>query len=128
MEAHTGENSHTHGHTGGEDHEDDGCDDDGDDDDDDDYVEDYDHYTGDDNDLYIIGRFCVCVTKNEHFAQRSQINFYFYFQVGFHSFSWFQVGLSWFQVCFHGFSWFQVGFTWYFMVQCCIFMGFHGFS
>ena len=71
--------------------------------------------------LYIIGRFCVCVTKNEHFAQLSQINFYFYFQVGFHGFSWFQVGLSWFQVCFHGFSWFQVGFSWFLMV-------FHGFS
>ena len=36
--------------------------------------------------LYIIGRFCLSVTKNEHFAQRSQINFYFYFQVGFHVF------------------------------------------
>ena len=63
--------------------------------------------------LYIIGRFCLFVTKNEHFAKLSQINFYFYFQVGFHGFSWFQVGLSWFQVCFHGFSWYQVGFSWF---------------
>ena len=61
------------------------------------------------------------VTKNDHFAQRSQINFYFYFQVGFHGFSLIQVGLSWFQVCFHGFSWYKVGFSWFFMV-------FHVFS
>ena len=33
-----------------------------------------------------------------------------WFQVGFHGFSWFQVGLSWFQFGFHGFSRFQVGF------------------
>ena len=81
--------------------------------------------------LYIIGRFCLFVTKNEHFAKLSQINFYFYFQVGFHGFSWFQVGLSWFQVgfswffmVFHGFSWFlwfKVVFSWFFMV-------FHVFS
>ena len=27
------------------------------------------------DDLYIIGRFCVSVTKNDHFAQRSQIKY-----------------------------------------------------
>ena len=27
-------------------------------------------------DLYIIGRFCLSVTKNDHFAQRSQIMFF----------------------------------------------------
>ena len=36
--------------------------------------------SGDDDnyhlDLYIIGRFCLFVTKNDHFAQRSQIKFF----------------------------------------------------
>ena len=30
----------------------------------------------DDNDLYMIGRFCLSVTKNHHFAQQSQIKFF----------------------------------------------------
>ena len=50
----------------------------------------------------IYNRKVLSVTKKEHFAQRSQINFHFYFQVGLHGFSWFQVGFSWFLVCFHG--------------------------
>ena len=40
----------------------------------------------------IYNRKVLSVTKNDHFAQRSQIKF--------------QVGFSWFQVGFHGFSWF----------------------
>ena len=33
-------------------------------------------YNGDyDDDLYIIGRFCLFDTKNDHFAQRSQIKY-----------------------------------------------------
>ena len=82
-------------------------------------------------DTSIYNRKVLFVTKNEHFAQLSQINLYFYFQVGFHSFSWFQVGLSWFQVCFHSFSWFQVGFSWFFMVFhdfSWFLVGFHDFS
>ena len=92
----------------------------------------------DGDDLYIIGRFCLCVTKNEHFAQLSQIKFYFYFQVGFHGYSWFQVGLSWFRFClfvclfvtflliygsrsvfmaFHGSGWVFMVPGWFFMVS-----------
>merc|ERR1712122_330938 len=80
--------------------------------------------------IYIYNR-RVSVTKNDHFAQLSQINFYLYFQVGFHGFSWFFMVQGWFFMVFHGFSWFQVDFSWFFMVPGWFFMvyvGINGFS
>ena len=77
----------------------------------------------------IYNRKVLFVTKNDHFAQWSQIKFF----SGFHCYSWFQVGCSWFQISFHGFSWFKVGFSWFqvgfhvlFMVLGWFFMVLHG--